>query len=73
MKATHKIEVRVTEAEKIKFQGLATEKQTTISKLVKSIIYEQPTTNQTTTAGQAGTNTTKFARSKKFLRKSKKR
>ena len=40
MKATHKIEVRVTEAEKLKFQELATEKQTTISKLVKSIIYE---------------------------------
>ena len=48
MKATHKIEVRVSEAEKIKFQELATEKQTTISKLVKSITYEQPTTNQTT-------------------------
>lgn len=61
MKATHKIEVRVTEIEKMKFQKLATEKQTTISKLVKSIIYEQPTTNQTTTAGQAGTNTKKFA------------
>lgn len=71
MKATHKIEVRVTEIEKLKFQELANEKQTTITKLVKSIIYEP--TNQTTTAGQAGTNTTKFAGSKKFLRKSKKR
>jgi len=67
MKASHKIEVRVTEAEKLKFQELATEKQTTISKLVKSIIYEQPTTNQTTIAGQASTNTKKFAGSKKFL------
>lgn len=66
MKATHKIEVRVTEAEKLKFQELATEKQTTISKLVKSIIYEQPTT-KTTIAGQASTNTKKFAGTKKFL------
>lgn len=73
MKATQKIEVRVTEEEKIKFQELATEKQTTISKLVKSIIYEQPTTNQTTIAGQASRNSKKFAGSKKFLRKSKKR
>ena len=67
MKANKKLDIRVTEIEKLKFQKLAIEKQTTISKLVKSIIYEQPTTNQTTTAGQAGTNTTKFARSKKFL------
>lgn len=73
MKATHKIEVRVTEEEKIKFQELATEKQTTISKLVKSIIYEQPTTNQTTTAGKISTNSKKFEGSKKFFRKSKKR
>ena len=65
MKATHKIEVRVTEAEKIKFQELATEKNTTISKLVKSIIYEP--TNQTTIAGQASANTKKFAGFKKFL------
>ena len=50
MKATHKIEVRVTEAEKLKFQELATEKQTTISKLVKSIIYEQPTTQNSINA-----------------------
>lgn len=57
MKATHKIEVRVTEKEKLKFQELATEKNTTISKLVKSIIYEP--TNQTTIAGQASTNTKK--------------
>lgn len=61
MKATHKIEVRVTEAEKLKFQELATEKQTTISKLVKSIIYEQSTTNQTTIAGKTSTNAKKFA------------